>query len=167
MRNRVGLELTKATISKDTYYHISFNGGLQGRWNPTVPAGDIGGGEFKEPDWPRICVSSTLEGAFRAVYPNISQYFEVENYPHMDFYVYTPKGRSRILTSKDLVGKGFVHDAHVTGEVVLLDAVEMTLCGRIRVENTSKDSGLYYRPFNDKTLEERYHSPKFIRIAKL
>ena len=166
----VGRSISKGTnIELRDFVHLSFDGNLEGIWTPRLPYGTSeSGGEFSEPDWPRISVSENIEGAFRAIYPNVSKYFEVEGYPYMDFFVYSPSGkRVKMINPLSLVTGKFVHDAMVTREHVILEKVSMSLLGKVRVYNTSSDSGLFYRPFNDKTSKEIYHSPKVIRYTDI
>lgn len=165
------LLVSNVDIKFKTFLHLSFDGELEGIWKPKLPDGllmeedvVLSDDQFTEPDWPRISVSISVEGAFRAIYPNVSHYFEEEKYPYMDFFVYSPKGKNiGIMTPKELQDGKYVHDAHITQEHVILEKVEMVQLDKVRIYNTSKDNGLQYRPFNDPALEERYHSPKKIR----
>jgi hypothetical protein len=144
-------------------YHISFRGNLQGVWTPRNPDGH----ELEkpkhdsEPDLPRISCSPTIEQCFQAIYPNISHLFEVEKYPYMDFYAYSPevKATTRVLTPSELTSKRMVHDAHMTQEHCILDPVFMRLVSRVRVRNTNKHPFLNHRPFGDPTRQERSFAP--------
>ena len=170
-----GLLVSDNRIKLNDFVHLSFNGKLEGIWKPKLPDGMSGNKEYMtedslypEPDWVRISVSSSVVGAFRAIYPNIYHYFEEEDYPYLDFYVYSPSGNSvGMMTPKELTDGRYVHDAHVTDEHVLLENIKMTLMGKIRVYNTVRDGDLMYRPFNDSKLKERFHSPKDVRYVEL
>lgn len=145
-------------------YHLSFNGGLAGVWNPKIPdgyAGMEGSIPPTEPMFPRICLSSTLEGAFYAIYPNVSHFFEKHRYPHMDLYVYSPILRkdTRLLTPAELTKKRMVWDAHLTQEYDILTPVKMTLKGKVRFFNTIKEEWIRIRPFDDPKEVEREVCP--------
>lgn len=150
------------------YYHLSFNNKLEGNWYPKIPDGsDIGEKtSLSEPNTLRISFSETLEGCFRAIYPNVSQYFEEKKYPWMEFYVYSPviTDKTKIVTSGRLTKERFVHDAHVTKEIWILNTVKVELISKIKVLNTSEEGDLFYYPFHDKHFDKRYHSPKEIKI---
>lgn len=95
-------------LSKDIkfkLFHLSFNGNIAGMWDPKLPDGLYGEkGDLSEPDVPRISVSPTLKQCFQAIYPNISKYFEKENYPYLIFYVYVPlfTGNEKVWTPEIL-----------------------------------------------------------------
>lgn len=148
-------------------YHISFKKISTATWQPKLPDGSVDSptkdptGKYPEPSVPRICVAETLTGCFYAVYPNVSQYFEKHNYPHMDFYFYratidsnTVKWGPRRLTSRRLVW-----DAHVTREHVLLTPTKMTLVGKVRFFNTTKDEWVKTNPFDDSNMPEHDVAP--------
>lgn len=158
-------------MTKKPLYHLSFKKDLEGFWNPKNPDGIASENtdDLKEPDLPRISVSPTIKQCFQAIYPNVSRFFKEENYPHMDFYVYSPvlKGDERILTPVELTKKKMVHDAHMTDEYYILDRVWMSLIEKIRIFNTNKSSDLFYRPFGDKKQEERFLAPMDVRFQVL
>lgn len=149
-------------------FHLSFDGNKEGVWYPQIPAGsDIGEKtDLSEPDTPRISFSETLEGCFRAIYPNVSQYFEEKHFPWMEFYVYTPvlNSKTKIVYQKELTKKHLVHDAHITGEIWILSSVAVEKVTKIKVLNTISKGDLTYRPFNEHKFERRFHSPKVIEI---
>jgi hypothetical protein len=147
--------------------HISFNKNLEGLWKPQVPAEYIENKTYlSEPDTPRISLSPSIEGCFKAIYPNVSKYFEIENYPYMEFYVYTPllTGKERIWPPSYLTTNRLVHDAHETNEHCILTPVYMKLIKKIRIFNTNKSPDLFYHPFNDKNIPLKYLCPKVIII---
>lgn len=146
------------------YLHLSFNDSLDGVWKPRLPAGSElnSDGKYPEPRTPRISVSTTLAGCFYAIYPNISQFFEKRHYPHIDINVYVPEMHRdiRVVTNHELKEKRYVHDAHITHEVWILDAVVMKRIGKVRFKNTSDDKWLNYHPFGDPKEPLRRLAPK-------
>lgn len=151
------------------YYHISFKGNLAGLWEPKTPAGGDSKGNMTEPDTPRICVSPTIGKCFQAIYSNVSKYFEKENYPYMEFYVYAPEHvlRKDIIYPDELTKKRFVWDAWVTDEHWLLVPTVMKLVGKVRIMNTNENESMSGHPFNDKKIKVRYMFPKNIEIKKI
>ena len=156
-------EAVEAKIPK--LYHISFRSGLAGQWQPRAPDGlqntDSKDALFPEPKNPRISCSPTLEECFYAIYPNISFFFEEKHFPYMDFSVYSPvlTGTERIWTPEYLTRHHLVHDAHVTSEYSILEAVEMKYVGKLRVFNplkNAKPTEIKYYPFDDKKFGERF-----------
>lgn len=149
--------------------HLSFNGDLEGVWEPRHPDGSdpdgTTGGKYPEFTEKRISVSSSIEGAFIGIYPNIAHLFEVKKYPHMDFVVYGPviKKTTRVLSPKDLTDKRLVWDAHATGEHAILDPVFMKLLYHVRVFNTNKSPTRYTHPFDDKKLPQESIGPADIK----
>ena len=93
------------------------------------------------------------------------KYFEIDNYPYMEFYVYTPilTGNERIFTPKELTNRNLVHDAHVTNEYCILDPVYMQLINHIKIFNTNKNEIQYYQPFNNKSKSKIVFAPKTIK----
>jgi hypothetical protein len=148
-------------------YHISFDGSLEKTWYPQNPAGSeqSHASSTSEPDLPRISCAPTIEQCFQAIYPNVCRYFEKENYPHMDFYVYQPqlKGSERVLTPEDLRKSRFVHDAHMTQEYCILDPVYMKRTMKVTITNTNKSEFMKHRPFADGRFKERWFAPKEVR----
>lgn len=142
-------------------FHISFNKHLEGVWTPVLPDGE--GSEktdMSEPDYPRISVAPTIEQCFWAIYPNISQYFEKEKYPYLEFMVYCPEitADTKVMSNAQVVKDKLVHDAHVTGESFILSKTKMVKHSIIRVKNCVKNKEIKYYPFNDKKREERFLS---------
>lgn len=136
-------------------YHLSFAKLQTAVWKPRLPSGYATEtvSSFREHDIPRICVSSSIEGAFYAVYPNVAKYFEEEKYPHMDFFVYSPDVRlsTKIMTPEELTRKRYVWDAHVTKEYDILTPVRMRPNGKVRFFNTTSQEWIKTRPFDDPT----------------
>lgn len=157
-------------------YHISFNGKLEGLWDPEfnqkpdenhpeVP--DPNKEEwYPEPNIGRISVAEDIQGCFTGVYPNVSKYFEVNKYPNMNFFVYSPvfKGDERVVTPGILTADRLVWDAHVTGEYLILDEVEMKLVGEVQIANTNKIPTGYTHPFNDKKEPKASIGPQRISV---
>jgi hypothetical protein len=156
---------------KHKLFHISFEGNLNGFWHPRNPYGedDASSAQYAEPDLPRISCAPSIEQCFQAIYPNISQYFEVENYPNLDFYVYTPvfRGFERILPPKYLTIHRYVHDAHLTDEYCILDPVYMQLIGKVRIQNTNNNPTLDYHPFDQIGNPKRFFAPTQLNVEWL
>lgn len=158
-------------ITLPPLYHISFNGKLEGIWDPEFnqrddedhPAEPVPPGEewYPEPNLGRISVAPTIEGCFRGVWANLSDI----HYPHMNFYVYSPvfKGKERVVTPCVLVADRLVWDAHVTQEYLILDEVEMKLVGEVQVVNRRMGPYLRIHPFGDRKEPETRLGPEFIQ----
>jgi hypothetical protein len=140
-------------------FHLSFSPNLQGRWTPKIPDSR---GDLKtlmtEPIYPRICLSGSLEKCFYAIYPNVSRFFEVDNYPHMDMYVYTPViGKlTKVVTNEKIVADKLVHDAHMTDEYFITSPVSMTKHSAVRILNCVKNPEVWYHPYNDSAKKKRF-----------
>jgi len=106
---------------------------------------------YPEPDIPRFSCSPSIVQCFQAVYPNVKNFFDLEHYPHLDFYVYSPEltKNTKLLTPEELTKKRTVHDAFVTKEHAILSSVKITKVAKIRIKNISKVEKIYYHPFND------------------
>jgi hypothetical protein len=151
-------------------YHISFDSKLAKVWEPEDPLGGIKvSQQLAEPSIPRICLSPTIEQCFQAIYPNVSQFFEKKNYPHMDFYVYVPEIEQDTLVvySKTLTTEKLVHDAHMTKEHWIISPVKMNRYSKIRIYNTNDNKVLNYYPYNDKTKTKVFFAPTNIKIEEL
>lgn len=156
------MTLKTLTIVPD-YFHISFDKKLEGVWKPMLPAGSSSKKtDLSEPDYPRISVGPSIEQCFWAIYPNISQYFEKEKYPYLEFMVYRPviTDETKIMRNSEIVREHLVHDAHVTEEAFILNDVMMEKDKIIRVKNCTKNKEIWYYPFNDKNREKRFLSYK-------
>lgn len=150
-------------------YHISFDGDLEGLWEPKEPAGGGSQSDTSEPNTPRICVSPTIEQCFQAIYPNVSKYFEEKNYPHMDFYVYIAQvvGTEEIITPEALTAKRYVPDAHLTDEYWILDPTFMQKHSKIRIKNTNDNKWLEFHPYNDESEDKRGFAPDNIKYKTI
>jgi hypothetical protein len=151
----------KTLVIEPDYFHISFDKKLEGVWKPMLPAGSSSKKtDMSEPDYPRISVAPSIEQCFWAVYPNISQYFEKDNYPYLEFMVYVPviTNETKVMSNADVVRDHLVHDAHVTGEAFILSNVLMKKDKIIRIKNCTKNKEIWYYPFNDKKREKRFLS---------
>lgn len=150
-------------------YHISFDGNLPSILKPQVPAGSIEGeGELDEPMIPRTCFSETLEGCFRAVYPNIQEIAEKHGTDGLEFHIYKPKITPKTLTKspESLVAEHYVHDALVTREWWVLNDVEVEHVGKVVYYVDTESEFLEYVPFNDSRYKVEEHSPLVIRIEE-
>jgi hypothetical protein len=166
-------EILSNAIKIKNFYHISFNGKLEGVWTPKVPDGKSGSlirsDIPSEPNTPRISISTSIEKCFQAIFPNVYRYFEKDNYPYMEFFVYSPifKGTERLFSTEDLIDGKLVHDAHMTKEYCVLDPVFMKLKMKIKVFNTNKNRFLSYHPFNDKNSDKKWFAPSNIQYEIL
>lgn len=146
---------------KSDLLHISFNKHLEGMWKPRLPDGySSKKTDLTEPDYPRISVAPTVEQCFWAIYPNISQYFEKEKFPYLEFMVYQPEitDDTEIMSNIDVVKKRLVHDAHITEESFILNKTKMVRHSVVRIKNCTKNKEIWYYPFNDKKFEKRFLS---------
>ncbi len=180
----------KSNISKDIksvkvknivlprLFHISFKDDLEGIWTPRLPDGsdETNGPEeeipdeekfpYPEPSVARISVSPTIEGCFIGVFPNVAKFFEKDNIPWMNFYVYSPvfKGNERLVTWEMLCKDRVIWDAIVTKEYCILDKVQMVKIGEVKVYNTNKEKTRKIHPFGDKALPVESAGPENIRF---
>lgn len=133
--------------------HLSFKPDLTGVLLPQQPAGMElkKKGKYPEPNTPRVCFAPTVLQCFQAIYPNVCDFFEKRNYPHMDFYVYSvvPGQDIGLITNREIVEKRWVHDAHITGECWATKPVTVGLVEKVRIANTNKIESLIYHPFDD------------------
>jgi hypothetical protein len=143
------------TISKLKYplYHISTRLIPEEIWTPMAPEGGRYKSPITEPSIARISCSTTIEGCFTGIFPNISDLFERDELPYIDFYIYEAViGKSaRIIFPKELTEFKYVHDAHITKEHYLLDKTQMLLVGKVRVKNTNDLPTTTYHPFGDRS----------------
>lgn len=145
-------------------YHLSFNDELEGIWKPKMPVGDgeTVGGKFSEPEFPRICVAPSIEQCFWALYPNISRFFEELNYPYIQMTAYVPKltEDTAIISNQEIIRRRLVHDAHITGEVMITSPVYMKKHSVVKIANPVRNKTVMYRPFNDKNEPLKFLSHK-------
>lgn len=153
------------------HYHLSFNKDLPEILYPRAVAGSDTVSKnpkepvYTEPETPRICFSKTLAGCFMAFYPNISQYFEMNDkaYPSVDFWAYVTEDPNVDVATDVLTKKLMVWDAHVTGEVWYTHPVKIKRLGKIRFTNTAgeHESGhVFAHPFGNTALPLKYISPR-------
>lgn len=154
-------------------YHLSFNGGLEGRWSPRPPDGDYDimdpTGEYDEPNTPRISTSPTYEQCFQAVYANVKHLFNENNYPYLIFTIYKPafKGNEHIVLPEDLSRHRLIHDAHVTQEHCILDEVAMMHVGKVKVFKPDLNDKVHYYAFGAKTKDYYGWLPGNVRVESL
>jgi hypothetical protein len=167
-------------VAADKLRHISFNGKLEGVWDPEFnqkpdenpPEESTDEGEpwpYPEPNLARISVAPTLEGCFRGVYPNVWKLFEGRKQPYMQFSVYQPifEGDERVVLPQTLIDERLVWDAAAVGEYLILDKVYMKHVGVIHVLNTESSPSLKIHPFNDKKLPLTTAGPRDIKIVQI
>jgi len=152
-------------------YNISFRSDLPTIWKPKDVEGNDGdvNNIFTEPSTPRICLSPTLEQCFKAIYPNISKFFEIENYPYMVFNVYQAMNIDNkfLIYPNTLTEKRWVLDAHLTKEHWYLNNLKMANMGKIKINNTNRSKMIKGHPFDDVKEKEIELFPKNICIQKL
>lgn len=92
---------------------------------------------FEDNTTPRICFSTSIEGALNGITVNIPR----QNPDQFDkLYVYIPEKpwkEYKHKTNKELVKDKLVYDANVTREVWIMEPVRMKLYGVIRVDQVS------------------------------
>ena len=163
------------TSSDLILHHLSFLPNLPKKVLPKIPDGidpKINHNcEYPEPLTERICFSSTIEGCFRALYPNVCHFFEKHHYPYIDIFQYQAifKGGERYLPPEVLTSLRFVWDAHITKEYWVLDPVKIKKVAHLRFKNPGKNiTQLKTRPFNDpKKPKRNYVGPKNIHYINL
>lgn len=149
----LGSNTLNANEVNETLYHLSFRNFKKDKWHPRLPHGSEikkSNNKYPEPHIERISFSSTIEGCFRAIYPNISHLMEGVDEPWLDLVLYKAefKGDERIVTPNLLTEHELVWDAHVTKEYWVLDEVSVERVGEISFKNTS-DKAMLTNPFNN------------------
>ena len=125
--------------SDDLVFHVSMDKHIDGQvWKPRVPdyldpynPEDTG---FEDNTTPRICFSTSIEGALNGITVNIQRQ-SADTFDKM--YVYVPEKpwkEYKHKTNKQLVKNKLVYDANVTREVWIMEPVRMKLYGVIRVD---------------------------------
>ena len=125
--------------SDDLVFHVSMDKHIDGQvWQPRVPdyldpynPEDTG---FEDNTTPRICFSTSIEGALNGITVNIQRQ-SADTFDKM--YVYVPEKpwkEYKHKTNKQLVNDKLVYDANVTREVWIMEPVRMKLYGVIRVD---------------------------------
>lgn len=125
--------------SDDLVFHVSPDKHIDGQvWKPRVPdyldpynPEDTG---FEDNTTPRICFSTSIEGALNGITVNIQRQ-SPDTFDKM--YVYVPEKpwkEYKHKTNKQLVNDKLVYDANVTREVWIMEPVRMKLYGVIRVD---------------------------------
>lgn len=157
-------------MSLDKLIHISFDHTLEGMWEPKVPASIDTGCKsiYSEPEFPRICLAPSVKECFWAIYPNISNLFEHQKLPHMDFYVYAPVtlSRTEVVTPDTLTSERLVLDAHVTNEHWVLSNTDMKLISKVRVYNPGQCHFVSFNPFNDCSMRRLDLAPETITFEE-
>ena len=127
-------------------FHISFNKALPTFMYPRQPNGlhdpdnietKVSASIFAEDLPPRISFSPSVAECFRAIWPNIHQYFTRHKYPYMDMYVYAlVKGDHKCMYTPEFMTKeNKLWDAHFTNEHCFLTKVKVKKVAKIRVMN--------------------------------
>lgn len=158
----------EAHTIKYPLYHLSFNGNNPGVWSPNratykstkLPKPT---GKYTEilceilPDG--VCTSSTLEGCWSGIYPNVYKLFEKKSKQHdvgtIFCYVALPSPRTLILTPEVMDEEFLIWDAFYSKEHRILGDCQMVLDTFISFKNTAdypKRKCTETSPFNDKYL---------------
>ena len=141
--------------------HLSFDSNLPTTLQPQQPAGyessDRTHITFEDLP-PRVSFAPTIGQCWMAIYKNISQYFDRDNYPYMDMYVYaydgTVKSIGNVIPESIMAAK--VHDWHMTKEVAFTKPVRIRKVGRVRFWNRLNPAErIDYVPFNNKQYPKR------------
>ena len=121
------------------FYHLSDQRSLDGQvFKPRVPAYiepyNPHETAFENSTTPRVCFSSTIEGALNAITVNVQRTNPVT---FRDMYVYIPEkpiNEYKHKTNKELIRDHDVYDANVTKEMWILEPVRLKLYGVIHVD---------------------------------
>ena len=121
------------------FYHLSDQRSLDGQvFKPRVPAYiepyNPHETSFENSTTPRVCFSSTIEGALNAITVNVQRTNPVT---FRDMYVYIPEkpiNEYKHKTNKELIRDHDVYDANVTKEMWILEPVRLKLYGVIHVD---------------------------------
>lgn len=147
-------------------FHLTFDERLGPALSPRIPNKSSNFTKVNsEPDIARICFSSTIIGCFYGIYANINKYFEENNYPHMDMYLYETnldENSEYFVPTTTLTNDKLVWDAHVTKEVWWLHQAIVRKSRKIRIMNpgkTTKTQEVWTRPFNDPTQQAIFIAP--------
>lgn len=142
-------------------FHISFRE-LPPTLKPRQPE-DSGlvKGNLVEDLPPRVSFAPTIQQCFLSIYPNVSQLFETEDYPHMDMLVYVPSRALKPIDEK--LVRSRVWDSHVTGEVCFDKDVPIVKVAKIRIPNPlpyTRKNEVYARPHNNPFVKAVFIGPK-------
>lgn len=144
-------------------YHISLN--------PNLPARLIPGGNYKDEQStsledattenlpPRISFSSSIEGCFRGIYPNIVVNANEANGKELVFFVYKlskDTKASKFMSPHELTEKQLVHDACFTSEYVLFKSVFVSKIAKIgvKIANDPRENKITYGFFGQPPVGE-------------
>lgn len=153
-RRHYGNHIKRGSDIAVPLYHISLQNDLEGLWRPKAPDSPFDIPKkpsiITEMPLPRICVAPSIEQCFWAIYPNISHYFEDEDYAAMCFTVYRPilNAYTPVVDTNVLTQQELVHDAHVTGEHWLLGDTFMVAEDQICIKNTCHGEFVQFQPYN-------------------
>lgn len=123
-----------------TLYHLSMDSKLPSRLTPRN-AGDNQPSTSDDPllaeNLPnRISFSTSIEGCFRAIYPNILELVKDSQGKPLEFYVYMLSkltGPSMYMSPSELTEKRLVHDACFTSEYCFFKPVTITKIAKIGI----------------------------------
>ena len=158
----------EAHTIKYPLYHLSFNGNNPGIWSSSNPSA-------KSTKLPKptgiyteilceilpngVCTSSTYEGCWFGIYPNVRKLFENKSQHHdvgtVFCYVAKPSPRTLVLTPEVMNEEFLVWDAFYSKEHRILGDCKMELDSFLTFKNTADYSNTKQQrvyPFNDEVL---------------
>lgn len=159
-------------FSDKRIFHVSSQGHLDGQvFNPRVPEYldkyDPTYPNFEDVSNPRVCFSTSIEGALNAIAVKLSRW-KPDRFDKM--YVYVPEKplkEYKHTSNKDLIKDKKVYDANLTKEIWIEEPVRLKLYGVIRVDQVSKSSKKSTVPMlNGKRGDRDYYSFKWHWVVK-
>lgn len=159
VRKRYKFPSIISELKLPSLYHISLNGDLPIKMVPRQPEGnssEIMGEEIPDPKTEellpnRVSFSSSIEGCFRAIYPNILETVKVSKGRPIQFTVYglTPTAKTKFMGPDELTDKEKVHDACFTMEHVFFKTVYVRKIAQIliHVNKNPREDMITYRMF--------------------
>lgn len=135
--------IMEAHAPKKLYFHVSPTRYYDGQvFKPRVPEYiepyDPNDKHFEDSTTPRVCFSTSIEGALNAITVNIQRTNPVT---FDTMYVYIPEkpiNEYKHKTNKELIKEKRVYDANVTDEIWIMEPVRMKLYGAIHVDQCKR-----------------------------
>lgn len=166
----VRLESLKRDTLPEELYHLSFDKNLPKVLKPQLPAGsELAKGkvdDFRhEPSIPRVCFSTSIEGAFRAIYVNIQEIVEKHGKDGIEFSVYKRIGSPLDKgISTNTLSQRAVWDAQVTDEWWCLEPTRVRKVGKVIIKCDSFGEWLEFIPEADPYKKPFEHTPRDIEM---
>ena len=129
-------------------YHISEDVMFNKKLYPRIPDNHMTKIGAEENKTPRVCFSESIDGALIALGQNLRG-------KRLYVYVADLKGQ-RVVTNREIVDKGFVPDAKITGETWVLDPVRIKLITSIVVHEADKEYEYSYKTHNKDTANKAF-----------